>query len=53
LAAVRSVLSLAELVAAKPSAPALQARGIIQVYRSRRSWSDRGYGLLRPSTRVV
>jgi hypothetical protein len=53
LAVVRSVLSLAELVAAKPSAPSLQARGIIQVYRSRRSRSDRGYGLLRPSTRVV
>jgi hypothetical protein len=53
LETMRSVLSLAELVAAQPSAPALQARGIIQVYRSRRTRSEHGYGLLRPSTRVV
>jgi hypothetical protein len=53
LAAVRSVLSLAELVAERPSAALLQARGIIQVYRSCRARSDRGYGILRPATRIV
>ena len=54
LPTVRSLLSLAELVAETPAQEALHARGIAHVYRARRARvGDKGYAIFRPATLVV
>jgi hypothetical protein len=53
LPTVRSLLSLADLTRSHPPTEQLQAMGILCVYRSWRSESPYGYGVLHPATRVV